>query len=130
MASTLSQFEADKALRIEFQKGLLSSVYDVKSYLNAMKEDKKAIKLRPSAAASINAQIEKKRMEIHALFTEMKGTFSNIGRELKDSYSELRSSMGESKMQLQEVLGFEDAVRGFDLELVTDDNIDFLDIYA
>ena len=28
------------------------------------------------------------------------------------------------------MLGFEDNVRGFDMELVTDDNIDFLDIYA
>ena len=62
--------------------------------------------------------------------TEMKATFSNIGRELKESHSDLRVSLGESKHQLQEVLGFEDAVKGFDHELVTDDNIDFLDIYA
>lgn len=38
--------------------------------------------------------------------------------------------MGQSRHALQEVLGFEDAVKGFDLELVTEDNIDALDIYA
>jgi hypothetical protein len=105
-------------------------VYGVKSYLNALNEDKKSLKLRPSAQAQINAQIDKKRQEIHQLMTEMKATFSNIGRELKESLGELRTDLGVSKQSLQEVLGFEDAVKGFDLELVTDDNIDFLDIYA
>lgn len=31
---------------------------------------------------------------------------------------------------MQEILGFEDRVKGFDLEFMTEDSIDFLDIYA
>ena len=38
--------------------------------------------------------------------------------------------MAEIKGELQEVMGFEDQVKGFDIDMVTDDNIDFLDIYA
>ncbi len=32
--------------------------------------------------------------------------------------------------ELQEILGFEDQVKGFDLEFMTDESIDFLDVYA
>ena len=38
--------------------------------------------------------------------------------------------ISESKETIQDIVGFDDFVRGFDGELVTDDNIDFLDIYA
>jgi hypothetical protein len=32
--------------------------------------------------------------------------------------------------ELTDILGFEDSVKGFDLEFMTDNTIDFLDIYA
>ena len=38
--------------------------------------------------------------------------------------------MAEIRGDLHEVMGFEDQVKGFDIDMVTDDNIDFLDIYA
>jgi hypothetical protein len=38
--------------------------------------------------------------------------------------------LNDSRSSLQELLGFEDSVKGFDLEMVTDDNLDFLDMYA
>ena len=38
--------------------------------------------------------------------------------------------MNYHKAELAEVLGFEDNVRGFDLEFMIDENIDFLDVYS
>ena len=35
-----------------------------------------------------------------------------------------------NKEDLADILGFDDQVKGFDLEFMTDDSIDFLDIYA
>ena len=60
----------------------------------------------------------------------MKLTFEEVARELKSEIGALRLDMSDNRESLQELLGFEDNVRGFDFELVTDDNIDFLDIYS
>jgi hypothetical protein len=38
--------------------------------------------------------------------------------------------MSMHKEELADILGFEDCVKGFDLEFMTDDSIDFLDIYS
>ena len=42
----------------------------------------------------------------------------------------MRYDLSESREVLSDILGFEDQVRGFDMETATDDNLDFLDIYA
>ena len=42
----------------------------------------------------------------------------------------MRYDLNESRDFLGDILGFEDQVRGFDMEAATDDNLDFLDIYA
>jgi hypothetical protein len=55
---------------------------------------------------------------------------ANVARDLKQEMSALRFDLGESREILQDLLGFEDQVKGFDLDMVTDENIDFLDIYA
>lgn len=60
----------------------------------------------------------------------MKHSFAEVGKELKSELVGIRMDISESREQLQELLGFEDNVRGFDIDMVTDDNIDFLDIYA
>lgn len=60
----------------------------------------------------------------------MRHSFAEVGKELKSELGAIRMDIGESREQLQELLGFEDNVRGFDIDMVTDDNIDFLDIYA
>jgi hypothetical protein len=49
---------------------------------------------------------------------------------LKQEAAEHRYDLNESRDQLSDFLGFEDQVRGFDLENTTDENLDFLDIYA
>ena len=49
---------------------------------------------------------------------------------LKDELLGLRMELSECRDSIQDIVGFDDFVRGFDGELVTDENIDFLDIYA
>ncbi len=54
-----------KGKRMEFRKELLDSTYKVKSYINAIHEDMKSLKMRPGAASQIKASIDNKRQEIH-----------------------------------------------------------------
>jgi len=74
--------------------------------------------------------MEKKSKEISELIKEVKRSFEEVDKELKSELGNLRLDMSDSRSSLQELMGFEDSVKGFDLEMVTDDNIDFLDIYA
>jgi hypothetical protein len=60
----------------------------------------------------------------------LKEKFTQISNELKQEAAEHRYDLNESRDQLSEFIGFEDQVRGFDLENTTDENLDFLDIYA
>ena len=60
----------------------------------------------------------------------MKDMFAGVGRELRAETAREREVMADMRGDLQEVMGFEDTVKGFDMDMVTDDNIDFLDIYA
>ena len=74
--------------------------------------------------------MEKKSKEISELIKEVKRSFEEVDKELKSELGNLRLDMSDSRSSLQELMGFEDSVKGFDLEMVTDDNIDFLDIYS
>ena len=53
-----------------------------------------------------------------------------VGRELQKEYTECVRELNEHKIELQDCLSFTDSVKGFDLEFMVDENIDFLDIYA
>ena len=86
--------------------------------------------MRPGAATAIKANIDKKRAEIEELIAQMKDMFGGVARELRAEAAKQRNEMAEIRGDLQEVMGFEDQVKGFDIDMVTDDNIDFLDIYA
>jgi hypothetical protein len=50
--------------RHEFQKELIGAVYGVKQYINVIREDLKAAKLRPGQAAQLRAQMAHKKKEI------------------------------------------------------------------
>lgn len=50
----------------EFQKGLVSAVYGIKSYINSVREDFKTIKMKPNNT-SLKANILKKKGEIEGL---------------------------------------------------------------
>lgn len=60
----------------------------------------------------------------------MKEGFIEVGKELKREMTEVNIELGFQREELAEILGFEDQVKGFDLEFMTDESIDFLDIYA
>jgi hypothetical protein len=60
----------------------------------------------------------------------MKDMFGGVGRELRAEGFREREVMADMRGDLQDVMGFEDSVKGFDIDMVTDDNIDFLDIYS
>eukprot|EP00347_Sterkiella_histriomuscorum_P002541 403367752 len=116
--------------RSDFQKQLFQSVFGVKSYVNSIKEDLKTMKMKPKNAPQIKLEIEKKRQEIDKLIEQMKSGFEQIGKELKKEMGEVNIEMGYHRQELADILGFEDQVKGFDLEFMTDESIDFLDIYA
>jgi hypothetical protein len=55
----------------------------VKAYVNSVREDQKTLKMRPGAAATIKANIDKKRGEIEELIGQMKDMFGGVARELR-----------------------------------------------
>ena len=55
MTDVFTESEYLAAKRKEFQKELFGAVYGVKQYINAIKEDWKGAKLRPSAMAQIRS---------------------------------------------------------------------------
>ncbi|CDW87601.1 UNKNOWN [Stylonychia lemnae] len=116
--------------RQDFQKQLYQSVFGLKSYINSIKEDFKTMKMKPKAAAQIKQDIERKQQEIDKLIEQMKEGFIEIGKQLKSEMSQVNIELGFHRQELAEILGFEDQVKGFDLEFMTDESIDFLDIYA
>lgn len=63
------------------------------------------------------------------LIEEVRGSFAQVERHLREELGALRMELAEAREGIQEIVGFDDFVRGFDGEAVTDDNIDFLDIY-
>lgn len=60
----------------------------------------------------------------------MKESLNGIGKQLKREYNEATVELNWHREELTDILGFEDSVKGFDLEFMTDDSIDFLDIYS
>ena len=50
--------------RTKFKRELLQSVYGVKSYVNAIKEDVKGARLKPKSKEQVKIEIEKKRTEL------------------------------------------------------------------
>ena len=60
----------------------------------------------------------------------MKEGFATIGKELKKELNEVTVELSWHREELNDIIGFEDNVRGFDLEFMTDDSIDFLDLYS
>ena len=60
----------------------------------------------------------------------MKEGFATIGKELKKELNEVTVELSWHREELTDIIGFEDNVRGFDLEFMTDDSIDFLDLYS
>ena len=60
----------------------------------------------------------------------MRDGFLEIGKELKREYTEVTADLALQRETLSEIMGFEDQVKGFDLEFMTDESIDFLDVYA
>ena len=133
MSEVFTETERYELARSDFHKGLLSAVYGLKAYINSVKEDFKSLKMKqqqPQAQAVVRESIEKKRLEIGQLIQQMKEMFGGVGRELRQEAARERDEMADMRGELQETMGFEDSVKGFDLDMVTDDNIDFLDIYA
>lgn len=129
MQDVFRETEVDKDRRGEYQKGLLHSVYGLKTFISSIGEDFKGLKMRPGAAAQIRANIDKKRQETVRLIEEVRGSFAQVERHLREELGALRMELAEAREGIQEIVGFDDFVRGFDGEAVTDDNIDFLDIY-
>jgi len=64
------------------------------------------------------------------LIANLKTMFTEVSHELKHEAGDLRYELSDTKDFLSDILGFEDQVKGFDMDLMTDDNLDFLDIYA
>ncbi len=130
IAEVYQEVELDKDRRAEFRKGLLHSVFGLKSFVSSINEDFKGLRMRPGAATQILAGIDRKRKETSKLLEEVKDSFGQVAAHLKDELLGLRMELSESRDSIQDIVGFDDFVRGFDGELVIDENIDFLDIYA
>ena len=86
--------------------------------------------MKGAKSQQIRDNISKKKDEIDKLIQQMKESFAEIGRELKSELAESNLELNFHREELSEILGFEDNVKGFDLEFMTDDTIDFLDIYS
>ena len=130
MSDVFTEGEYLGAKRKEFQRDLVGAVYGVKQYINDIREDYKGARLKPSSITQVKLQIEHKKRELETLISNLKDKFSQVSQELKEEAAGLRYDLSDSKDQLADILGFEDQVRGFDMEMETDDNLDFLDIYS
>ncbi len=64
MMEVFSTGEEQKTNSQIFKQDLIKQVYSVKSDINAIKEDLKGLKMRPSAAPTIKLSIEKKKTTI------------------------------------------------------------------
>lgn len=80
--------------------------------------------------AQAQSDMSKKREEIDKLLLVMKESLNGIGKQLKREFNEATVELNWHREELTDILGFEDSVKGFDLEFMTDDSIDFLDIYS
>ena len=86
--------------------------------------------MKPSSKDKINEGIHVKRKAIDRIIRDMKEGFKEIGNELKKELNEATIELNWHREDITDVLGFEDSVKGFDMEFMTDDTIDFLDVYA
>jgi hypothetical protein len=64
MSDVFTEADYLASKRKEFQKELIGAVYGVKQYINAIREDWKGAKLKPSAIGQVRAQIEHKKREL------------------------------------------------------------------
>ena len=70
------------------------------------------------------------KIEAQQLLSSVKQSFKKVETSLKEEYSKMVKEINQHKMELNDVIGFSDQVKGFDIEFMVDDKIDFLDIYA
>ena len=103
-------------------------MYGVKAYVSAMREEFKLLRMRGNKA-QVKEEIARKKGEIDRLLHSMKDSFQEIGRRLQREYREDMAEVNTHKDAIRDILGFEDGVRGFDLEFMTDDSLEALDIY-
>jgi len=64
MSDVFTEADYLASKRKGFQKELIGAVYGVKQYINAIREDWKGAKLKPSAIGQVRAQIEHKKREL------------------------------------------------------------------
>ena len=70
------------------------------------------------------------KIETQKLLQSVKIGFKQVEDELKDEYSQIMKEINNHRMELNDILGFSDQVKGFDIEFMVDDQISFLDIYS
>ena len=64
MSDVFTEADYLASKRKGFQKELIGAVYGVIQYINAIREDWKGAKLKPSAIGQVRAQIEHKKREL------------------------------------------------------------------
>ena len=77
----------------------------------------------------LKAKIADRKEKVQQIQYELKTALIEINHQLKLLYQEASVSLSSQQQELAYIVGFNDHVKGFDLEFVVEESIDFLDIY-
>ncbi|CAI2363332.1 unnamed protein product [Moneuplotes crassus] len=118
--------------RSEFRENLNYPINGVRQLITSLYEQKKRINFEKKLSKKENlcAEFDIKKIETQELISSVKSSFQNVEKGLKEEYSNLLKEINQHKIELTDVIGFSDQVKGFDIEFMVDDNIEFLDRYA
>jgi hypothetical protein len=129
----LKQEEYDMIVkRDEFRDNMQYPINGVRQLITALFEQKKRYKFekKPDKKQKLAIEYDVKKIETQQLLDNVQESFINVQNNLKNEYSKLMKEINSHRMELNDVIGFSDQVKGFDIEFMVDDQIDFLDIYS
>lgn len=117
--------------RSDFRDNLNFPINGVRQLLTSLCEQRKRINFekKPTKKENLKAEFDVKKIEAEQLLQGVGKTFENVELGLKEEYTKLTKEINQHKIDLTDVIGFSDQVRGFDIEFMVDDNLSFLDRY-
>ena len=118
--------------RKDFSESLQYPINGDRALITSLFEQKKRYNFEKNAEKKHNLAIEYdvKKIETQKLLQSVKLGFSQVESELQNEYSQIMKEINIHRMELNDIIGFNDQVKGFDIEFMVDDQISFLDIYS
>jgi hypothetical protein len=118
--------------RSDFRDNIQYPINGVRQLITALYEQKKRYNFekKPDKKQKLAEEYDAKKVETEHIMVSIQSSFGKVEEGLKEEYSRLMKEINQHRMELNDVITFSDHVKGFDIEFMVNDQIDFFDIYA